>query len=45
VECWGLNFNGALGNGSSIPFSTVPVQVAGINDALTVSTNDHFDET
>jgi hypothetical protein len=45
VECWGLNFNGALGNGGSTAFSSVPVKVAGISNAVAVSTKDHFDET
>jgi alpha-tubulin suppressor-like RCC1 family protein len=45
VECWGLNFRGALGDGSSIAFSSVPVAVVGINNAVAVSTKDHFDET
>jgi alpha-tubulin suppressor-like RCC1 family protein len=45
VDCWGRNFYGALGNGSSVEYSPVPVEVTGIDNAVAVSTNDHYDET
>jgi alpha-tubulin suppressor-like RCC1 family protein len=46
VVCWGRNYKGALGNGSpNEMISAVPVPVSGITNAVSVSSNDHFDET
>ena len=36
VQCWGLNFNGQLGNGSTNN-SRVPVQVSGLSDVTAIS--------
>jgi alpha-tubulin suppressor-like RCC1 family protein len=40
VACWGNNFFGQLGNGQTAPFSSVPVAVVGLTDAVQVSVND-----
>jgi alpha-tubulin suppressor-like RCC1 family protein len=42
VECWGANFAGELGNGTTTK-STVPVAVTGISNAVSVS--DHGSES
>lgn len=39
VQCWGYNFHGALGNGSSADSAT-PVPVSGVVAATTVATGD-----
>ena len=38
VWCWGSNNYGQLGDGSMTPFSTLPVQVVGLSDAVALST-------
>lgn len=41
VKCWGSNMNGNLGDGSSSDYSLTPVTVAGIADAINVSSSWH----
>ena len=44
ITCWGNNYYGQLGNGQSGPgeYSSVPVEVLGINDATTITAGyDH----
>jgi len=40
VKCWGDNEYGQLGDGSTIWYSNVPVDVVGINDAISISAGD-----
>ena len=37
VRCWGRNTRGQLGSGSSAPFSSTPVPVSGMTNAVAVS--------
>ena len=37
IECWGLNYDGELGNGEAETSSDIPVDVQGINDATEVT--------
>ena len=38
VVCWGRNNYGQLGDGSYVPYSSQPVKVLGINEALDITT-------
>jgi alpha-tubulin suppressor-like RCC1 family protein len=38
IMCWGSNSNGVLGDGSTSLYSLVPVEVAGLNNAVSVAT-------
>ena len=40
VLCWGHGFLGALGDGSGAPFSTVPVTVSNLTDAVQVTVGE-----
>ena len=37
VDCWGINVSGELGDGATEPYSSTPVQVVGITNAVQVS--------
>jgi len=37
VQCWGQNYRGQLGDGVTRGFSTMPVPVAGIDDAVAIA--------
>lgn len=39
VRCWGTNARGALGNGSAVATSAIPVAVTGITGATAISTS------
>ena len=40
IECWGLNYDGELGNGESLTSSDVPVEVKDLNDATEVTVKE-----
>ena len=43
ISCWGNNTSGLLGDGQSDSHSSVPVQIAGITDAVAITTGEeHF---
>ncbi len=45
VLCWGGNGRGQLGAGSTAPFSTDPVEVASIDDAVALAAGGPFSHT
>ena len=42
MQCWGFNFDGQVGDGTSMNIRITPAEVSGLSDVVAVSANGAF---